>query len=323
MLDYSQGDTSPDIGMFDLEALELQRLRMARSHTTIQMEEYAIRPGPFDGDKSKFAVWRRHFEAYVGTFGYSHVIYHSDDYYKFRPPNLSDYKDLFEPEPQTKISPNYQLGCNFIYQQLKSLTAAGTAYRFVEPYDYTRNGRKAWMDLCRYYTDVTEVTDTENIVPIEGTANGTFAPTREPENGVPQGEGTSQATIRVFEGRPRGNQSNHKERRAHKAHRGVGKSRARNKGKKGSSSTTLYPEIWSQLSPETRQSVAEACNMYKQATGILQGTPERRSPSDRLYPEIWSLLSMEVRQEVNKACKAYREAKASKSSQDSDSLNNE
>jgi hypothetical protein len=63
--------------------------------------------------------------------------------------------------------------------------------------------------------------------------------------------------------------------------------------------------------------------MYKQATGILQRTPERRNPSDRLYPEIWSLLSMEVRQEVNEACKAYREAKASKSSQDSDSLNNE
>ena len=112
----------------------------------------AIQPEKFHGQNKKFATWRCQVEAYMGSHNLEYILRHSDKLYGFVASESSrDYVDTHEPSDERKAKASYKQGNNFVFQQLKSLTAGGAAYQLIRDIEDSCDGRKAWLTLCRFY----------------------------------------------------------------------------------------------------------------------------------------------------------------------------
>ena len=132
---------------------ELPRAQVTREpERLVDYKRNAINPGDFNGDERKFVTWRWKFEGFIGAQLLEHIIKHSPLAYGFVATNPGGtYVDPFEPDDATKSTVSYKHGSNFVFQQLKSLLASGSAFQLIRTYEATCDGRMAWITLCRFY----------------------------------------------------------------------------------------------------------------------------------------------------------------------------
>ena len=64
---------------------------------------------------------------------------------------MTPYMDPYEPSTKVKAESGYKNGSNWVFQQLKALTASGTAYELIGHLEFDCDGRDAWITLCRFY----------------------------------------------------------------------------------------------------------------------------------------------------------------------------